>query len=390
MAAQPESPTYDPAVYQWEITDPVQGGTGGVANTPLLNLSNRTAWLKQRVDILTAAIALLAPIDSPNFTGSATAPNVADGNDTTLIANTHFVQRRHHGIASINVAGTSSHTCSQAEWGVGIIFLFGTPLAGAYNLIMPAAPGQWVIYNGMSSGTPMVVRTVGGFTVSIVQGAAALIWCDGTNIYRGDNQLTLTGEVKTADLATTGVGAGAYNKANLSIGVDGRITGASNGVVTFADVVGGLGFTPVQQGGGVAQGNNKVYIGWDGNHLRASVDVTDQGRFAMINEFLVQSTGLDIFRMDFPSKSTASGNMFLQMFGGGANTVGSGNPESTLVTMPWTFPNAILGAIGCYLGTTPPVNSPLAVYPYSLSQVQLTVSSNSPALLGCVVLAFGF
>ncbi|WP_143809149.1 hypothetical protein [Paraburkholderia susongensis] len=40
-----------------------------------------------------------------------------------------------------------------------------------------------------------------------------------------------------------------------------------------------LGFTPVQQGGGVNQGNNKVYIGWrpSGTGLGVTVDQTDEG-----------------------------------------------------------------------------------------------------------------
>lgn len=52
MANLPESATYDAGVYQIETTDPVQGGPSGIVNTPLKNLVNRTAWLKQQVDAL--------------------------------------------------------------------------------------------------------------------------------------------------------------------------------------------------------------------------------------------------------------------------------------------------------------------------------------------------
>ena len=40
-----------------------------------------------------------------------------------------------------------------------------------------------------------------------------------------------------------------------------------------------LGFTPVQQGGGTGQGNNKVYIGWatDASGLKAQADSTNLG-----------------------------------------------------------------------------------------------------------------
>jgi hypothetical protein len=69
----------------------------------------------------------------------------------------------------------------------------------------------------------------------------------------------------------------------------------SNGIATknYVDVLhnaqqglidgkqGALGFTPVQQGGGIYQGASKVYIGWDGTGLRGQVDGTDLGRFFM-------------------------------------------------------------------------------------------------------------
>lgn len=42
-----------------------------------------------------------------------------------------------------------------------------------------------------------------------------------------------------------------------------------------------LGFTPVRQGGGAFQGNNTVYLGWDGAKMRLQVDGTDLGRIAM-------------------------------------------------------------------------------------------------------------
>jgi hypothetical protein len=45
-----------------------------------------------------------------------------------------------------------------------------------------------------------------------------------------------------------------------------------------------LGFTPVQQGGGASQLNNKVYLGWDGTSLRAQVDATDQGRLGLLGK----------------------------------------------------------------------------------------------------------
>jgi hypothetical protein len=55
MGVQPEIDNYDGTVYSYETTDPVIGGIGGVANAPLLNLANRTKWLKAQVTAILGA-----------------------------------------------------------------------------------------------------------------------------------------------------------------------------------------------------------------------------------------------------------------------------------------------------------------------------------------------
>lgn len=54
MANQPEVSVFDAGVYQLETTDVVEGGVGGVDNKPLLNLANRTRWLKDNLTTLNA------------------------------------------------------------------------------------------------------------------------------------------------------------------------------------------------------------------------------------------------------------------------------------------------------------------------------------------------
>lgn len=52
MSNLPETPTYDAGVYQLETTDAVVGGAAGKSNASAINLANRTAYLKARVDAL--------------------------------------------------------------------------------------------------------------------------------------------------------------------------------------------------------------------------------------------------------------------------------------------------------------------------------------------------
>lgn len=75
--------------------------------------------------------------------------------------------------------------------------------------------------------------------------------------------------VKTAyDRGTTGVTAAGKAK-----------TTAENALAVANTKQPNLGFTPIQQGGGTGQGNNKVYIGWatDASGLKAQADSTNLG-----------------------------------------------------------------------------------------------------------------
>lgn len=56
MANLPETPTYDAGVYQKETNDAALGGAAGKANAGILNLANRTGYLKAHVDILEAIV----------------------------------------------------------------------------------------------------------------------------------------------------------------------------------------------------------------------------------------------------------------------------------------------------------------------------------------------
>ncbi len=85
MANLPEANTWEPGIYQIEKTDPVDGGPDGLSNTQGKQLANRTAYLKQELE-------LRAPLASPAFTGNPTAPTQAPGNSSTRLANTAFVQ----------------------------------------------------------------------------------------------------------------------------------------------------------------------------------------------------------------------------------------------------------------------------------------------------------
>jgi hypothetical protein len=116
---------------------------------------------------------------------------------------------------------------------------------------------QWVIYQPGSSND---FRIFGNSADRLTINNAGLVNVPGS--------LTVGGSPVVTNSGTWGI--------NVT-GSAGSITGAYGGALTSAQVTNGLGFTPVQQGGGTGQLANKVFIGWNGNQLNAQVDSTNFG-----------------------------------------------------------------------------------------------------------------
>lgn len=66
MANLSEMSRWEVGIYQWEISDPVQGGPNGIDNRPTRELANRTRWLYDELG------RVKARIDDPNFYKSIT------------------------------------------------------------------------------------------------------------------------------------------------------------------------------------------------------------------------------------------------------------------------------------------------------------------------------
>lgn len=208
MANQPEQIQWDEGVYQLETTDPVQGGVGGTSNRPFLNLANRTAYLKDRQDKLVSGETIpptVAPKNSPEFTGTPTAPDVTLGDRSSKIANTKFVQDTVNGILSKSVAGNQNVTLTAAEAGNGILAFTGV-LTGNIAVIVPATAKSWIVSNQTSGAFTLTVKTAAAAGVAVEQGKNAELWCDGASVRPSTNDhrnAALTG-TPTAPTAAAG------------------------------------------------------------------------------------------------------------------------------------------------------------------------------------------
>lgn len=185
MAGQPETDSWDLLVYQLETVDPVQGGVGGLSNTPLLNLANRTVWLKKKLDDLGDGLLLpdwIAPKNSPTFTGSPTCPTQPLGNRSLLLANTTFVRDSLGAWLSKDVAGAGSVTLTAIEAGHAIIHLTGA-LTASRTVNFPTMPGRWIVRNATTGAFPLSVKTsTGSAAIAVQQGRALEVYGDGTDL----------------------------------------------------------------------------------------------------------------------------------------------------------------------------------------------------------------
>lgn len=208
MANQPEVIQYDTGVYQIETTDPVQGGIGGLDNAPLLNLANRTAYLKKHVDDLEAGATIpptVAPLNSPNLTGTPTAPTQVLGDNSTKISTTAFVQGTVNGVTTKDVSGNINVTLTTVEAGAGILVFTGT-LTGNIAVIVPTATKSWIVSNQTTGAFTLTLKTAAGTGIIVAQSHNLELWGDGANVVRSTDDFTdaaLAG-TPTAPTPTTG------------------------------------------------------------------------------------------------------------------------------------------------------------------------------------------
>lgn len=176
-----ETPVWRTGVFQLETTTPVRGGVAGESNTPLLNLADRTAYLKQEVDALVAEVALRAPIASPDFTGAplATTPGLDD--DSRRIVTTEWVRDFLGSVTAITITGGNT-TLTAIQAARGLIVVTGTLTAPA-TLILPAGSvGRWTIYNATTGAFSLSARLSGTTNHPISTGAIRSFWSEGTTL----------------------------------------------------------------------------------------------------------------------------------------------------------------------------------------------------------------
>jgi hypothetical protein len=209
--ALPEITNYDPSVYEILVTDAVEGynpsnpntaANVGISNQAALNLANRTNWLYTNLNLLISGEtipATVAPLLSPEFTGTPEAPTPSLGDNSLKLSTTAFVQGTVNGLTAINVAGGVNVSLSAVQAGSGILNFTGA-LTANIAVILPNTSGKWIVENNTTGAFTLTVKTAAGTGVAVTQGKNQCVFGDGTNIYLASNDfsnLVLSGQPTT-------------------------------------------------------------------------------------------------------------------------------------------------------------------------------------------------
>jgi len=149
MSFQPEVSTYETGIYQWEVTDPVQGGIGGVDNVPILQLANRTKYLKTHVDAIEVATTAFTGI-TPAGTYSVPA---------TVFSNSNVFQMR------------LNNKTNEVEFRGSVLYAGGGGFPGAilYTLPLGKRPSSIKLF--------VVPISIGGSALLTIDPVTGVMYC---------------------------------------------------------------------------------------------------------------------------------------------------------------------------------------------------------------------
>lgn len=154
--------------------------TGTLVNTAVVTLSSLVITESQ-VTGLTAALALLAPLASPTFTGVPAAPTASPGTNTTQLATTAFVAAAVTGAGVSSLAGTTNQIVASASTGAVTLSLSTSLVLPSGTTATTQSPGDnstkvatTAYVDASTAGVSSLAGTAGQIVASASTGAVTL------------------------------------------------------------------------------------------------------------------------------------------------------------------------------------------------------------------------
>lgn len=122
-------------------------------------------------------------------------------------SNFEFLEDTVSEVSSVSVT-TADVTLSAAENRSLYLSLSGT-LTGDRAVIVAARKGFWMVYNGCTGAYTLTVKTSAGTGIVVQQGETVILYCNGTNVIRGNDPIgpqvlqTVRATRSTADTTTS-------------------------------------------------------------------------------------------------------------------------------------------------------------------------------------------
>ncbi len=116
--------------------------------------------------------------------------NTVDGNKTdpdtataAQAAAAGWVPDVTYGLAAVTMTNANV-TLTPSQYGKPVISITGA-LTANLNLVFPALVGEWLVANNTTGNFTITCKTPTGSGVTVRQGSASNVWCDGANIRLG-------------------------------------------------------------------------------------------------------------------------------------------------------------------------------------------------------------
>ena len=161
---------------------------------------------------------------------------------------TSMIEQAIAGKASISTWVGASHTLTTAdgttdEARCAMLELTGSP-GGAAQVICPTRTKLYVVNNLTTGGYAVTLKTSGGTGISVPNGKAMILYCDGTNVVEGVNYVASAATAATADKWTTArnlAGNSVDGSANVAFANKFIVQGTTDTGLTNAQFLGALG-----------------------------------------------------------------------------------------------------------------------------------------------------